>query len=64
MKNICNASKETGWWIWSSIQPRTWREGRGKKGEKKREGNVAGTKAVLGNKTCTHTSCKNMNIDI
>lgn len=46
------------------VQPRTWREGRRKKGEKKREGNVAGTKAVLGNKTFTHMSCKNMNIDI
>lgn len=44
------------------VQPRTWREGRGKKRERK--GNVAGTKAVLGNKTCTHMSCKTMNIDI
>lgn len=39
-------------------------KGGGKEGKKKREGNVAGTKAVLGNKTCTHMSCKNMNIDI
>lgn len=44
------------------VQPRTWREGRGKKRERK--GNVAGTKAVLGNKTCIHMSCKTMNIDI